>query len=158
MKLLPIIAAAGLISCSAAGAATITTGGTVTINMAGFFKYPVSPFASLTCTAIVTLVPVNTSTAISALSLGTILSSLGEENASAQGVIATGGATFTCSATVEYRWENFDPTVVQMAIAYTVRATDPGGTNPGKKRQLIEVIPIPPTPGTVTTLSVIPKL
>jgi hypothetical protein len=129
-----MIVAAGLISCSAADAGT-TVGGTVTINMAGVFKNPVTPSGSLKCSALVSLVPNNLSAAISSLSLGSVLSALGEENASAQGVIVTGGATFTCIATVQYRWQIINLTGVQMAIVYTVAATDPGGTNPGKDRQ-----------------------
>ena len=77
--------AAGFISCSAADAGT-TVGGTVTINMAGGFKNPVTPLGSLKCSALVSLVPNNLSAAISSLSLGSVLSALGEENASAQGV------------------------------------------------------------------------
>ncbi|MGH6795117.1 MAG: hypothetical protein ACREDH_07950 [Methylocella sp.] len=152
MKLLPIIVAGGFICCSAANAVT-SLGGTVTINIAGKFNNPVTPTASVKCEAIVQLVPNNLNAAISSLTLGSVLSALGEENASAQGVIATGGATFTCAATVPYRWQNIDPTMVQMAIIYVVWATDPGGTNPGKKKQLVEVIPIPVT-GIVTTLNV----
>jgi hypothetical protein len=156
MKLLPMIMAAGFISCSAANAGT-TLGGTVTIIMTGNFKNPVTQFGSVKCSAIVPLVPNNPNAAISSLSLGSVLSAISEENASALGVIATGGAAFTCTAIVQYRWENIDPTAVQMAIAYTVAATDVGGTNPGKKKQLIEVIPIPAV-NTVTTLSVNPRL
>jgi hypothetical protein len=52
------------------------------------------------------------------------LSSLGGlESASAQGIISPDGTTFTCSPTVQYRWENIDPTL-QMAIAYKIGATD----------------------------------
>jgi hypothetical protein len=156
MKLLPMILAAGLISCSAADAQT-TLGGTVTINMMGGFKNPVTPLATVNCSAVVNLVPNNLSAAISSLSLGSVLSSFGEENAGATGVIATGGATFTCAATVQYRWQNIDPTAVQMAITHRIATTDPGGTHPGKKVQLIEVIPIPAA-GTVTTLNVNTKL
>ncbi|MGH6795579.1 MAG: hypothetical protein ACREDD_12370 [Methylocella sp.] len=152
MKLLHMILIAGFIPCSAANAVT-TLSGTVTINMAGKFKNPVTPLATLKCSAIVTMVPINLSVA----TLGSILSALGEENAGAQGVIATGGATFTCAPTVQYRWENIDPTMVQMAITYRIVTTDPGGSNPGKKVQLIEIIPIPAA-GTVTTLNVRPKL
>ena len=155
MKLLPMILTAGFISCSAANAVT-TLGGVVTINMAGIFqKHVTSPFASVECAAFVQLVP---KTLNAALSLGSILNTTSGQNASARGVIATGGATFACTATVPYRWENVDPTIMQMVIFYTVDATDPSGaTNPGKKRQLVEVIPIPAA-GTVTTLNVSPKL
>jgi hypothetical protein len=158
MKLLPIIAAASFISCSAADAGT-TIGGTVTVNMAGNFKNPVTAhFTFMSCTLTVSLVP-NNANAISTLTLGTVLSSLGGlESASAQGIISPDGTTFTCSPTVQYRWENIDPTL-QMAIAYKIGATDiTGATHPGTKKQLIEVIPIPPTLGTVTTLNVNPKL
>lgn len=101
----------------------------------GRFQKSRDTIGSLKCSALVSLVPNNLSAAISSLSLGSVLSALGEENASAQGVIATGGATFTCIATVQYRWQIINLTGVQMAIVYTVAATDPGGTNPGKDRQ-----------------------
>lgn len=156
MKHLPIIVAIGFMSYSAADAGT-TAGGTVKINMTGVFTTPVTPLATLNCTGFVNLVPNNLGAAISSLSLGSVLSSLGYETSSAQGVIKTGGTTFTCTAVVNYRWENFDPTAVHMAIGYTVTAKDPGGSNPGQKKQLIETIAIPAA-GTVTTLSVTPRL
>lgn len=148
--------AVGFISCSSADAGT-TAGGTVTINMAGVFTHPVGPFATVNCAAFVNLIPNNLGAAISSLSLGSVLNALGNENASTQGVIKSGGASFTCAAVVPYRWENFDPIAVQMAIGYTVNAIDPGGASPGKKVQLIKVIPIPAA-GTVTTLNVVPRL
>jgi hypothetical protein len=157
MKTLPILVAAACVLCSPADAGT-TIGGTVIINMVGNFKNPVTQQESLSCSAIVSLVPSNLNTAISSLSLGTLLSAIGIEEASADGAVTNGGAAFSCTATVQYRWENIDPNVVQMAIVYAISATDPGGTNHGAAQRLIEIIPIPPARGTTTTLSVNPKL
>jgi hypothetical protein len=162
MNSLRMIILAGCLSCSAANAATTTIGGTVTINITGVFSHPVNFLhATVNCKAIVSLVPNNLNTALGSFSLGTILNHLGEQSASAVGgfVPVPPVRTFTCSATVIYRWENIDPTVFKMAIAYYVTASDPGFpvTFPGKKLEVIETIPIPAA-GTTTTLRVTPRL
>jgi hypothetical protein len=108
----------------------------------------------------------------------------GTETASSVATAANGGITnnggdFACTIVVPYRFENVNLSTTYMAIAYTINGTDPGywdptclqsppgnnplacftpGTSPGKKQQVIEVIPIPATGGSQTSLSVNPKL
>jgi hypothetical protein len=164
-RLVRVFIGAAMFSTSAV-AAPVTTGGFVTINISGFFKTPVSQYASVSCAGFVVLVPVNVGSqpTLASIGLASLLSSTGIQRGSStpataqNGGIQGNGATFSCAVTVPYRWENVDLSLTQMAIAYSVKGSDLGGANPGSKLQVIQVIPIPPTGGTQTTVAVTPKL
>lgn len=130
--------------------------GTVVFNISGAFKTPVTPSANAICSGIVFLAPdVTGSTTLTTLSAALLLVG-GQQSASMPATIAAGGSTFTCKVTVPYFWYNENANLV-LGMAYTVKASDPGGTSPGKTRQIIKTIPIPPN-GTITTLSIPARL
>lgn len=153
MKKLTLGLACALLASPLAEAAPQTLGGSVVLNISGSFRTAVSTYASGDCTAIVALVPLNTSTTLTTLSLLTLLAGGGSEQANRSITVTASKLGFTCFVTVPYKWENVDTATTQMAIIYTVKATDPGGTRPGKKQQLLKLLPIPAN-GTVTTLPV----
>ena len=176
------------ISGAPACATPVTTGGFVTINISGFFKNPVGPLASVSCSGFVSLVPVNASAqpTLATIGLSALLTSTGIQKGQAtpatalNGGIQSNGTAFSCSVSVPYRWENVDLAATQMAIAYSLKGSDPGsfnssclstpagasspltcyvpGGSPGSKFQVIEVIPIPAAGGSQTTVTVNPKL
>jgi hypothetical protein len=140
-----------------AEAAPQTLGGAVTLNLTGTFRTPVTQYGAGECTGILALVPLTTSTTLSALSLLTLFTNAGSEQATKPITVNAARTGFTCSITVPYKWQNVDTTKSQMAVFYTVKARDPGGTHPGKKQQLIKLLPIPAN-GAVTTIPVAPAL
>jgi hypothetical protein len=138
---------------SFAEAAPQTLGGTVVLNLSGTFRQAVTQYGNGQCTGIVALVPLTTSTTLSALSLLTLFTNAGVEQATRPITVNTARTGFTCSIAVPYKWQNVDTTKSQMAVLYTVKATDPGGTRPGKTQQLLKLLPIPAN-GTTTTVPV----
>lgn len=175
MKKLVLIAAMALISNPPAHAASGAYGGTITVAVSGNFKNYVSPGVIVACTATVFLVPaINGATNLGNFAPALLLTGgLGRESASAQATLANGSA-FSCTPTVQYRWDNIDPALTQMIVVYKVSAQDPGylniycaqnggsncytpGGNPGSKQQVIGVLPIPAS-GATTTYSANPKL
>jgi hypothetical protein len=166
MKDFRILLSASVVSFSAlfaTGANAAPTSGTVVLNNSGTFKTAVTAAGAATCSGIVFLAPDTTAKeTISSLLAALVLNS-SQQNASAAAVIGGNRATFTCTVSVPYLWENVT-TTQQLGIAYTVKASDPGffnpntkmqtpGTNPGKTRQVLKFIPVPSN-GTTTTVSV----
>jgi hypothetical protein len=153
MKRAILAIACAAMTSSFAEAAPQTLGGTVVLNISGAFRQAVTQYGSGECTGIVALVPVATSTTLSALSLLTLFTNAGVEQATRAITINTARTGFSCAVAVPYKWQNVDTAQSQMAVLYTVKATDPGGTRPGKTQRLLQLLPIPAN-GTTTTLPV----
>lgn len=174
MRRMLFVLAALLLSEPLSYAAPQTRVGTVRIDVAGTFKTAVStailPPPSVQCTGVLALVPLNGSTTLSTMTL-LQLAAGGSSQVSVQGTIAASRRSFVCTITLPYKWENVDPATTQMIVAYTVNPHDQGGfsctpptgacivlgTNPSKRQEIINTLPIPAN-GTTTAISVAPQL
>jgi hypothetical protein len=139
--------------------------GYVVINVVGGFRTTVSAGGSVNCSGFLALVPTTSSgPTIANLSALALLSSAVQKS-SAIGVINSAKTNFTCTVVVPYQLNNANTASQQLVIGFSADARDPGvynpsngtftgATNPGKTKQLIQIVPVPTTSGTTLTYDV----